>query len=98
MKRELPPGPITREMLTPELLDALFGTKEERLAETRELERNRQIAESPCNRELYPGEYIAVYGGEVVAHAPTRALLNEQIRGLGLPDEAPIGMARPVIA
>ncbi|MFN0147531.1 MAG: hypothetical protein ACKVT1_13540 [Dehalococcoidia bacterium] len=85
--------PFTREMLTPELMDAVFGTPQESAARTRLFKANMRRANAA--RAEFPGEYIAVVACEVVAHTPDRDLIFEQLERLGLLAAEGLGIARP---
>ncbi|MFN0145874.1 MAG: DUF5678 domain-containing protein [Dehalococcoidia bacterium] len=96
---KLPPAGLdgkqfTREMLTPELLDALFGTAEESAAVMRSFGRNMVRAEDA--RAVYPGEYVAVIGCQVVAHAAQIEQLHEQLRRQGLLNVPATAIAAPI--
>ncbi|MFN0147377.1 MAG: DUF5678 domain-containing protein [Dehalococcoidia bacterium] len=74
--------PLTREMLTPELMDAVFGTAEEMAARTKVFKRNTCLAEQAGAAE-YPGQYVAVVDGRVVAHSPSCDEIIQQLTRLG---------------
>ena len=86
--------PLTREMLTPELLDAVFGTAEESAARTLVFKANMRRANHA--RAEFPGEYIAVVECNVVAHSPDRDAIFEHLERLGLLAAEGLGIARPI--
>ena len=87
--------PFTRDMLTPELMDAVFGTPEEMAARMRVFEGNMRLAQAAVVRE-YPGEYVAALECKVVAHAPDQDTILEQLKQLGLIGAEGLGIARPI--
>ena len=70
-------------MLTPELMDAVFGTAEESAARTRVFKRNTWLAEGAALTD-FPGEYVAVVDSRVVAHSPSRDEIIVQLRRQGM--------------
>ncbi|MFN0147527.1 MAG: hypothetical protein ACKVT1_13520 [Dehalococcoidia bacterium] len=86
--------PFTREMLTPELMDAVFGTPQESAARTRLFKANMRKAEDA--RADFPGEYIVVIGCKVVAHAARIEEVREQLRQKDLFDVEGTAIAPPL--
>ncbi|MFN0147529.1 MAG: hypothetical protein ACKVT1_13530 [Dehalococcoidia bacterium] len=86
--------PFTREMLTPELMDAVFGTPEESAARTRLFKANMRRANEA--RADFPGEYIVVIDCKVVAHSTRLDDLREQLREQDLFDVEGTAIAKPI--
>jgi hypothetical protein len=86
--------PLTRETLTPELMEAVFGTPEESAARLRVFEKNSTIAERAMAAE-FPGEYVAAFQCKVVAHSPSREGIFAELERLELLGTEGIAIARP---
>jgi hypothetical protein len=86
---------FTRDMLTPELMDAIFGTPEEMAARMGVFEDNMRRAQAAAVRE-YPGEYVAALKCRVVAHSSEREAILQQLEQLGLIGAEGLGIARPI--
>ena len=86
--------PFTRDMLTPELMDAVFGTPEESAARTRLFRANMNRAEDA--RADFPGEYVVVIDCRVVAHSSRIEEVREQLRAQDLFDMEGTAIAKPL--
>jgi hypothetical protein len=84
----------TREMLTPEFLESIFGTPEESAALMRVFEKNSILAEQAMAAD-FPGEYVAVFQCKVVAHSPCREDIFTELERLDLLGEEGLAIARP---
>ena len=86
--------PFTRENITPEVMDAVFGTPEESAARSRVFNANMEKAWKA--RERFPGEYIAVIDCKVAFHSPRREEFREELERRGLYEREGLAIAPPI--